>query len=615
MRPPVRLLIIALSGAAGYFAVSAITAAGGPALATTAQANASAIPPAGMITGKLEDSALVAEWEALRNTHGKTPADFPDLYDKIKKLEDPFRRRAFRAAALAEWAAGDPVAALRYLREKDKYMVTQFLREWLRRDPDGAITALLGEKKVTYDGFADILREIAKVAKLPKSDSRWASEPQSAFALFAAKDPAGARAAAEALTGPWRTQALAGVAAAWGEKDGSGALTWAQALPPGEARDAALKAVLTGWAKLDPLGALAHLDLAPPGGDEMYFASDTAARVLAEAGKKDWKATMEWLRDNPGKIGRNSFDGLQNAFSKRLNADPAAAMREIFTSGVPGLSNVFGNSILNDGYAQHDAVWHWLEGQPKNMETDLLRGNLINAMAYKEPDVAMEFLGKLPVTADNKELFDRAAQSIINGGSRIGRLDDLLDKAPPSLRPSILEYGLMYGRDAVGADAEHWVTKLDELPKGKRENAISGLARGWAANDPDAAVKWALTLPENDERTSAFGAITSVWAVHDTEATAAFVESLPEGKDRETGKQSIAYALLKDHPSEAWDWALDLKESTMRLNALHLIYSQLAVKSPAAAADLLQGANLPPEQVKTFQVPQAAPGATTPLLR
>jgi hypothetical protein len=489
-------------------------------------------------------------------------------------------------------------------------MVSQFLSEWMKRDPDTAINTLLSEPKLNVDNLNSLLDDIADLmpgrlaevlGKMPKSEDRWSTSAQTAFGVFAAKDLEGARAAAESLTGPWRAQALAGVAKAWGEKDGAAALAWAHALPPGEARDSALKATLTGWAKVDPLGALAKLDQAPPGGQEMYYGSDTASQVLGEASKKDWNATMEWLRQNPGKVGPNSLEGLQSSFTRRLKADPSGTMREILEGGVAGLDNVFGNSILNDGYAQHDAVWSWLQGQPKNEKTDRLRASLINAMTYKEPEAAMEFLGKFPNTPENKQLFDNAAQSLINGGSRSANLEKLLEKAPDALRPGLLEYGLMYGREAVGADAEKWVKRLDELPKEKRENAVSGLARGWAANDPEAAFQWAMKLPDDRERDQAFSSVASIWANNDPDEFAAMVESLPEGANRERGNEKLAYALAGEHPSEAWSWALEIKDEGRRLSVMQNVYSQAFFKNPAAADELAQSANLSPEQIKIFR--------------
>src|SRR5688572_25073193 len=83
-------------------------------------------------------SELIAEWEKLRADHGSTTAEMPLLYAAVKEIKDPFRRRAFRAALVADWAAIDPLGALTYLQEKDRGVAEQLMREWLRIDPQAA---------------------------------------------------------------------------------------------------------------------------------------------------------------------------------------------------------------------------------------------------------------------------------------------------------------------------------------------------------------------------------------------------------------------------------------------------------------------------------------------
>src|SRR4051812_35630961 len=269
MTPIPRLLVFALCASAGFFSARALTST-----ATRAPAPHPRAPPPPFISIKAPpltaaESTLIAEWEQLREQHGGATADPSALYLDVKDIKDSFRRRAFRAALIAEWTASNPQAALDFLKQKDSGSVGQFVREWLRLDPQAAITGLLAGDEKTRGNLRGVLSEIANVvpgrlaevvAALPKSDSRWDTTAQDAFAIFAGKDPAGARAAAESITGPLRGQALAGVAKAWAEKDGPAALVWAQALPPGEARDATLKALLTGWAKTDPLAALSKID-------------------------------------------------------------------------------------------------------------------------------------------------------------------------------------------------------------------------------------------------------------------------------------------------------------------------------------------------------------------
>ena len=213
---PPRVLVFVLCLGVGYFGTRAFTPA--PSAVAATKLPAPPTPVTGREAPVFElppltraGSALIAEWEKLREEHGGVATDWAALFLDLKKMKDPFRRRAFQAALIAEWAAGDPRAALAFLQEKGKGSVTQFFREWLRLDPQAAISAMLaGGGKVRKD-VRDLLSDIARVAPerlaevvatLPKSDSPWDTDAQDAFAIFARRDPAAALAAAESVSWP-----------------------------------------------------------------------------------------------------------------------------------------------------------------------------------------------------------------------------------------------------------------------------------------------------------------------------------------------------------------------------------------------------------------------------
>jgi hypothetical protein len=559
-----------------------------------------------LVPATAAESSLIAEWERLRGTRPSGPEELPALYADVKDIKDAFRRRAYRSALLAEWAVSNPQAALAYLSEKDSGMVTQLLREWLRLDPNGAVTALLAGSEKQKGNLRSVLSDIAQLAPerlaqvlsaLPKSQSRWDTTGQDAFAQFAQKDPEAARRAAESVTGPLRAQALAGVAKSWAEKDGGEALKWAQAMASGEDRDAVLKAVLTGWAKSDPMGALDRIDLVPPGGEEGYYASDVGAQVLREAGKKDWDGTMKWLREHPGKLGRSSLDGLQDALSHRLSVDPSGTLRAISTAGVSGMDNVLANSLLNDGYAQRDAIWQWLDQQPSNDFTKSARGWVINAVAWKEPAVALTFLDRLPDTPENRSILEQGTRSMLNGGSQMYLFEELMEAASPKIRPLLLAAGFDSGLRESVTDPERWLRRIDELPEDRRVNAMGALASGWAASDPAAAMKWALSLPEgSSQRETAFGSVASAWAINDPYEVSQWIEAQPAGAMRDTATRGLVSALSMTQPETAWKWASSIADTGVRFSALQLAYMGLKKKDPALAAQMLESANLPPQQ-------------------
>ena len=563
------------------------------------------LPP---LTGA--ESPLIAEWEKLREPHGGAAADLSAVYLDVKEIKDPFRRRAFRAALLAEWATSNPQAALTFLNEKDSGSVGQFIREWLRVDPQAAISGLLGSDEKTRAHLRGVLDEIAKLAParlaevvsaLLKSDSRSDTSAQDAFAIFAQKAPTAARAAAESVNGPLRGQALAGVAKAWAEKDGLAALAWAQTMPAGDARDAAIEASLIGWAKNDPVAALGKIDLVPPGGDQGYYASDVGARVLREAAAKDWDATVAWLRENPGKLGISSLNGMKNALSRRLEIDPAGTMRSLAQSGLPDLSQLLTNSLTNEGYGAHDAIWQWLDGQPANVFTRGVRSSLLNAIAHQEPDAALAYLDKIPDTAENRELLQNGTRALFDGGGGMDRVEDFLAKISPKLRPYLLENAFASGFGSGVVDPAKWIPRLAEISAGQRMNAIDGLAIGWTASDPQAAIAWAASLTDPAQQEQALSSAARAWARADIHELSQWINSLAPGRTRDIGVQGLAKALNYSEPEAAWKWALSIETPENRLSALQLAYEGLARKDPAIAKQFLQDAKLSPTEASALK--------------
>src|SRR5439155_20098060 len=120
-------------------------------------------------------------------------------------------------------------------------------------------------------------------------------------------------------------------------------------------------------AAVDPAAALDSVRLVPPGGRYAHFGTTTGARVLAEAAKADFDATVGWVATHPGLLGREDVEGLAQAATERLNADPAGFLTVRVADGsLLGILPALGSALLNDGAGQRAAVWEWLKNQPDN---------------------------------------------------------------------------------------------------------------------------------------------------------------------------------------------------------------------------------------------------------
>ena len=615
MSPLTRILIVAACSVTGYSVEAWIMMMSS---VQPAEARERGIPvPPQDATSRTKPQAplqrtMVTEWERVRSSHGDSPGRFQALYLEVNALNDGFRRRAFRAALIAEWATADPDAALAFLQLNDRGSITQLAREWLRSDPDGAVTGLLGGGEKTRGNLRELLSDIARAAparlaevvtSLPKANNRWDTSTQDAFALASQHDLGMTRAAALSVSGPMRGQAIAGVAKAWAEKNGAEALAWVQALPSGEERDAVMKATLLGWSKADPAAALNNLDLVPPGADEGYHASDIGAQVLREAAKQDWDKTIDWLRDHPGKLGRQSFDGLQSAFCERLAADTAGTLSAIEQSGVAALQQVFGNAVLNQGYAQRDKIWEWLDSKPSSDFTREARESIFNAIASKEPDKALEYLDKLPETPEGDAFLASGASRLLNEDDEIARFHQLLEQATPRVRPLLIASAFQHGVSSAtsGIDPAGLVEFLHEVPADRRHGAITSLSSGWSRLDPTAALAWARSLPDQAQREHATRTAVRSWAASDPDEAAQWVSALPVGTPRDHASASLVETLMHTQPESAWTWAQNIGSGPDRKRALEIAFQGLVERDPAVAQQMLQRGNLTPAEQQTLQ--------------
>ncbi|HEX2746869.1 MAG TPA: hypothetical protein VHM91_02630, partial [Verrucomicrobiales bacterium] len=559
-------------------------------------------------------STLLAEWRRLHEVHGTGAGAMPELYKSIAEIKNPFHRRAFRSALLAEWAAVDPAGAFQNLRtQKQTDHAVQLMREWLKLQPAAAAAFLSANTGGFEYGAASLLGEIAKVAPQElvavaqqlKEPGRWDTRVTDAFATYALKDLAAARAAAESVTGVSRLQALSGVASGWAETNGPAALVWSQSMPEGPERDSALKETLMGWAKTDPMGALDHVDAAPPGGEDHTIGVDTASRLLWAAAEKNMESTLAWLEKNPGKVGDDSWFGLTSVIGDRLAADPAATLN--FLTSQPeslkrGLKVAWDSVMLNEGYPYKDAIREWVDQQPQSEFVDGIRKSLLRSVGSKEPAVALEWIKQMP----DADLSDKSMREyiggLLNNGVSAGGIDGVLRQLPEKLRSQTLEAAFHIESDWKDGDAQAWVDRVRDLPAESQGKALAGIAGRMAATNPDAAVAWvsSYSFPDEKSRDIALSSVVSRWAKADSYAASQWISALPEGALRNTSVVSLAGSIATGDPAGAWTWAESLSDPAGKAGAMISIVNQVKGTDPQMARQLINGAALDSETRETL---------------
>jgi hypothetical protein len=179
----------------------------------------STIAPSNRTAPNFENSALFAEWRALHDKHGTNAAAMPALYKEIADMKDAFRRRAFRAALIAEWVQVDPTggfdssaaqaptpasanssskSGLRTIRTPQS--TRSFQSSWLGRH---------GPRLSSEIARRAPSRVAEITSALPEPESYWSTSVRDAFAILAQGGLSAARTVAEKVTGPNRAQASA----------------------------------------------------------------------------------------------------------------------------------------------------------------------------------------------------------------------------------------------------------------------------------------------------------------------------------------------------------------------------------------------------------------------
>jgi RNA polymerase sigma factor (sigma-70 family) len=560
-----------------------------------------------------ENSALFAEWRRLHDVYGRTGEAMPALYRAIADLKDPFRRRGFRMALLAEWARVDPQAGLKFMlgRGPDNSQRRQFFEEWLALDAGAAVNSLTAAGPGWEQLARECLKEIARkapsrvadiVAHLPKAANASDTNVRDAFAVVAAGGVEQARRTAEALTGPNREQALSGVAQVWGGSDLDAAIAWARTLPEGAERDEVIRSGLVGRAALDPAAALDLVGMVPAGGDRHNWTPTTGMRVLTVAAEADFDATAAWLAAHPGRLGDQDLEGLVRVVGARLSADPVGFLDSRVQDGsIEAILPAIGSALRNNAGGQRAAVWDWLNTQPDNDITKSLKGLVLSSAARNDPALAVRLAADLPRTPEGDSQAAQLAGALLNGGHFLDRYDSLMGQAPERLQQALAESAFRYlDADNLG-DPQRWIVRLEQLPEAARTQSAELLARVWAAQSPEEAARWLTSLAPGEARNRAAGAITESWARVDAQGAAQWVATLAPGTERDKSARALVFAVADTFPLEAWEWALSIEDSTDRSNAAFQVAKVMAGRDAATVRQWIETGPLTPQAKEYLQ--------------
>jgi len=256
------------------------------------------------------------------------------------------------------------------------------------------------------------------------------------------------------------------------------------------------------------------------------------------------------------------------------------------------------------------------------------RDHAVSALAFEwariHPQVAADALGRTDAS-----IVDAAAPSLVQGwaisgqagvedwiadrrhGSertrlvatlvaeriRAGRHDDVIawaESVPPGAHENLKREVFKRVSNQLGAeDPERTAAWLaPHLGNPYARASMRELLRKWLPADPDAAWAWIAAKPASPERYDAIESGTLTWLRRDRQAAEQWIRTTDRSPLHDASLAAIADELVKSNPPEALDWASQIQDESLRLQALTRVGKIWARKAPDSARTWLRTSSL-----------------------
>ena len=260
-------------------------------------------------------------------------------------------------------------------------------------------------------------------------------------------------------------------------------------------------------------------------------------------------------------------------------------------------------------HSDPEGAWKWFQTERKddgNNQTRMMAVSaLFSGMAAANLDTALARVSTLDDETRNLALNGIAGSATDDAGRQ-----RLLAKAvslPPEQRTQIQR--TVVGQWAM-ADADAAVKWIRSLPIEEQKGAHDSAANLMMMMNPTLGSSLMLEGAEEKERPQIYDHVVMLWAGQDPRAAAEWLTQQPQGPELDGARRTFAMIVSQRDPAAAMDWAKSVQNADQRVESIEQVFNNWRGKDPAAATATLNASGLPPEKVKQFmesQPPQGAP--------
>jgi hypothetical protein len=247
-----------------------------------------------------------------------------------------------------------------------------------------------------------------------------------------------------------------------------------------------------------------------------------------------------------------------------------------------------------------DGVWKWFQTERKDDGNERTKGMLVSmvfaGMAANDLDTALQRLSTLDETTRGMAM-SGIANSANNETSRKRLLDRAQTLAPEQrnqIRQGIVGQWAMSDSDA----AIKWI---HSLPADEQKPVRESAANMMLMMQPAKGAELLLEGAEEKDKPRLYDRVVGQWAWQDSKAAGEWLSKQSQGPELDDARRTYSMAVAQKDPSAAMDWAKSVQNPEQRNQSVEMVYQQWRTKDVAAADTALDATDLPPEKIKQLK--------------
>lgn len=247
-----------------------------------------------------------------------------------------------------------------------------------------------------------------------------------------------------------------------------------------------------------------------------------------------------------------------------------------------------------------DAVWKWFTTRKEKNAFDpsnqMTISSVFAGMASRDLDMAFTRLN----TLDDQER-SMALSGITNSSRDARSRERLLSRADslsPELRRQLQDN---VARTWAMTDADAAMKWVRARPAEEQTSLRSAVGSTLMMSDPERGAAFQIEGVAEKDRSRVYDSVVGNWAWRDPRGAGEWLTKQTQGPELDAARRTFASVVSQRDPAAAMDWAKSVTDDEQRTSSVRQVYSQWKSKDSKAANAALDAAGLSAEQIEKIR--------------